>query len=158
MNKQIKKGFGFGLISGVITTLGMMVGLQAGTNSRLVVLGAILSIAVADAFSDSLGVHISEEAENQHNTKEVWQATIYTFISKFIFALTFLVPVLLLPLGWAIIASVVWGLLLIAVFSYFIGKNGAEKKPWPVMLEHLFIAIVVIFITHLVGDFISKLS
>lgn len=158
MNKQIKKGFGFGLISGVITTLGMMVGLQAGTNSRLVVLGAILSIAVADAFSDSLGVHVSEEAENQHNTKEVWQATIYTFISKFIFALTFLVPVLLLPLGWAIIASVVWGLLLIAVFSYFIGKNGAEKKPWPVMLEHLIIAIVVIFITHLVGDFISTLK
>jgi len=158
MNKQIKKGFSFGLISGVITTLGMMVGMHSGTHSRIVVLGAILSIAVADAFSDALGVHVSEESENQHNTKEIWEATGFTFVTKFICALTFVLPVLFLPLGWAIIVSVAWGLLLVAVFSYFVGKNGEQKKPWPVVLEHLIIAIIVIFITHLVGDFISKLG
>jgi VIT1/CCC1 family predicted Fe2+/Mn2+ transporter len=157
MDKQIKKGISFGLISGVITTLGMMIGLHSGTHSRIVVLGAILSIAVADAFSDALGVHVSEEAENQHTTKEIWQVTIFTFISKFIFALSFVLPVLFLPLSWAIIVSVIWGLLLIAIFSYYVGKNGDQKKPWPVVLEHLIIAIVVIFLTHLVGDFIGNL-
>lgn len=158
MDKQIKKGFSFGLISGVITTLGMMVGLDSGTHSRIVVLGAILSIAIADAFSDSLGVHVSEESENSHSKKEIWQATAFTFITKFTCALTFILPVIFLPLNWAVIVSVAWGLLLIAVFSYFVGKNEVQKKPWPVVLEHILIAIVVIFITHLVGDFISTLK
>ena len=35
MKASIKKGFGFGLTSGVITTLGMMVGLNASTGSKI---------------------------------------------------------------------------------------------------------------------------
>lgn len=157
MKISIKKGFSFGLISGVITTLGMIVGLNASTQSRIAVLGAIFTIAIADAFSDALGVHVSEESENIHSTKEIWESTIYTFISKFIFALTFAVPVLLFSLAWAIIISIAWGLFLIAVFSYYIGKNGDNKKAWPVVLEHLAIAILVIIITNSVGQLIDKL-
>jgi len=71
MKVSVKKGFSFGLTSGIITTLGLMVGLNAGTHSKIVVIGGILSIAIADAFSDALGMHISEEAENQHSNKEI---------------------------------------------------------------------------------------
>ena len=67
MNHSIKTGFSFGLTSGIITTLGLIVGLNSGTGSKLVVLGGILTIAIADAFSDALGIHISEESENKHN-------------------------------------------------------------------------------------------
>ena len=54
MNHSVKTGFSFGFTSAIITTLGLMVGLNAGTHSRLVVLGGILTIAIADAFSDAL--------------------------------------------------------------------------------------------------------
>ncbi|MDI6733408.1 MAG: hypothetical protein QME51_05200, partial [Planctomycetota bacterium] len=60
MNHSIKTGFSFGSTSGVITTLGLMVGLHSGTHSKFAVLGGIVTIAVADAFSDALGIHISE--------------------------------------------------------------------------------------------------
>ncbi len=60
------KGISFGLTSGIITTLGMIVGLHAGTHSRLAVIGGVLTIAIADAFSDALGIHISEESQNKH--------------------------------------------------------------------------------------------
>ena len=70
MKPAIKKGFSFGLASGVITTLGLMVGLYASTHSLLAVLGGILVIAVADALSDALGIHISEEAESKKSVKE----------------------------------------------------------------------------------------
>ena len=79
MNPAIKAGFSFGLTSGIITTLGLMVGLNAGTQSQVAVIGGIVTIAIADAFSDSLGVHVSQESENQHSTKEVWESTITTF-------------------------------------------------------------------------------
>ena len=54
MKQSLKTGFSFGLTSGVITTLGLMVGLNAGTHSRLAVIGGIVTIAVADALSDAL--------------------------------------------------------------------------------------------------------
>lgn len=38
-----------------------MIGLMAGTHSKLAVLGGILTIAIADAMSDALGIHISQE-------------------------------------------------------------------------------------------------
>ena len=151
----VKVGFSFGLTSGVITTLGLMVGLQAGTGSRLAVIGGIFTIAIADAFSDALGIHISEESENQHTPKQIWVATIVTFLSKFIFAATFVIPVLLLDLSTAIIVSIFWGLSMLSIFSYIMAKESGEK-PWKVIFEHLGIVSLVIVITHYLGHFIAS--
>jgi len=54
MRAPLRSGISFGLTSGVITTLGLMVGLQSGTQSRLAVVGGVLTIAIADALSDAL--------------------------------------------------------------------------------------------------------
>jgi len=131
-----------------------MVGLNSGTHSKIIVLGGILTIAIADAFSDSLGIHISEEAENHHNTKQIWTATIATFFSKLLFALLFVIPVLLLSLRTAIITSVIWGLLVLGLLSYKMAREQKEK-PWKVITEHITIAILVIGLTHLIGGWIS---
>lgn len=157
MKQSMGKGFSFGLTSGVITTLGLMVGLNSSTHSQMVVIGGILVIAIADALSDALGVHISEEFEDKHTTKEIWAATISTFMSKFVFALTFVVPVLMLPLSTAIIVSIAWGLSLISVFSFYMAKSQGVK-PSQVVAEHLVIAVLVIAITHGIGDFVGTLG
>lgn len=154
MKHSIKIGLGFGLASGVITTLGLMVGLYSGTYSKSVVLGGILTIAIADALSDALGIHISEESEGRHSIKEIWLSTISTFVSKFIFALTFVVPVLLLRLQSAVIISVCWGFLLLTVFSFKLAKE-QEKDPWKIIGEHILIAITVIIITYYIGHWIN---
>jgi hypothetical protein len=79
MKHSLKVGFSFDLTFATITTLGLIVGLCSGTHSKLVVIGGILTIAIADA----LGIHISEESENKHTTREVWESTISTFLTKF---------------------------------------------------------------------------
>lgn len=94
IKKSIRTGFGFGITSGVITTLGLMIGLHSGTQSKAAVLGGILTIAVADAFSDALGIHISEESKGTHTQKEIWTATFSTFFAKLIFAFSFIFPVI----------------------------------------------------------------
>lgn len=157
MQDSLRTGICFGLTSAVITTLGLMIGLHSGTGSKMVVLGGILTIAIADAFSDALGIHISEESENIHTTKEIWIATIATFMAKFIFALTFVIPVLLLPLSAAIITSAIWGICILATLSYFIAK-AQKEKPWKIIGEHVLIALVVITITHWVGHWVSSLG
>ena len=150
---SIKTGLSFGLTSAIITTLGLMVGLHSGTRSKLVVISGILIIAIADAFSDALGIHMSEESENKHSTKEIWESTVATFLSKFVFATSFIIPLLLFPLNTAIVISVLYGLVLLSLFSLYMAKEQGEK-PWKVIGEHLVIAVVVIVLTHYVGDWI----
>jgi VIT1/CCC1 family predicted Fe2+/Mn2+ transporter len=157
MKDSLRTGITFGLTSAVITTLGLMVGLHSGTHSKIVVLAGILTIAIADAFSDALGIHISKEAENTHTTKHIWAATISTFLTKFLFAMTFVVPVLLFSLSTAIVMSLIWGLSILTILSYVIAKSQNEP-PWKIVGEHLMIAIVVIGITHWVGDWLGKLA
>ncbi|MCK5593807.1 MAG: hypothetical protein KAI18_01045 [Candidatus Aenigmarchaeota archaeon] len=156
MSAPWKTGLCFGLTSGIITTLGLMVGLQSGTNSTLAVAGGVVTIAIADAFSDALGIHISKESENHHTQKEIWEATLSTFLSKFLFALTFLIPLLIFDLLTAIIVSVIYGLSLLAILSYIISIDRKETSG-KVITEHLLIAVVVIIITHFVGDWVSVL-
>jgi VIT1/CCC1 family predicted Fe2+/Mn2+ transporter len=154
MKHSIKTGFSFGVTSGIITTLGLMVGLHSSTHSRLVVIGGILTIAIADAFSDALGIHISEESENLHNARQIWTATVSTFLSKLIFASTFIIPVLLFKLSVAILASIIWGLLMLIILSYRIAWE-QRVNPWKVIAEHLLIVLAVILATHFLGDWIS---
>ena len=149
------KGISFGLTSGIITTLGMMVGLHAGTHSMLAVLGGILTIAIADAFSDALGIHISEESENVHTQKEIWESTAATFFAKLIFALTFVIPVILFELQMAIVVSIAWGMFVLGIISFWMART--QKTPaWHVIGEHWIITLLVIFITHNVGELIAK--
>jgi len=154
MKDSLRVGLSFGITSGIITTLGLMVGLHSGTRSRLAVIGGILIIAIADAFSDALGIHIAEEFENRHTTKQIWVATISTFFSKFAFSVTFVIPVLLLELSTAIMVSITWGFLMLAIISYRISKE-QNASPWKVIGEHLLIASIVIISTHYLGDWVA---
>jgi len=155
MRHSLKTGFSFGLTSGIITTIGLMVGLHSGTHSRLAVIGGILTIAIADAFSDALGIHVSEESESKHTSREIWESTFATFFSKLVFSLTFMVPILVFELSTAIMISVVWGLGLLSVFSFQMAR-GQGANPWKVVLEHLIIALVVVVATHYLGDWIKS--
>ena len=157
IKQSFKTGFSFGLTSGIITTLGLMVGLHSGTHSKIVVMGGVLFIAVADALSDALGIHISEESRKKGTQKEIWESTISTFLSKLVIALTFITPILILSLSTAVIISVLWGVFLIGIFSFYIAKQ-QEKRPYKVILEHLAITILVIIITHYIGDWVATFS
>jgi VIT1/CCC1 family predicted Fe2+/Mn2+ transporter len=156
MKTSLKTGLSFGLTSGVITTLGLMVGLHSGSHSRTVVIGGIVTIAIADAMSDALGIHVSEESKNNGSTKQIWEATLATFVAKFVIAMTFVVPVVTRPLDQAVAISVVWGLLLLAGLSFFVARAQAIP-PWKVIGEHLLIGLCVIILAHAVGDWIQGL-
>lgn len=156
MKLSLRTGLCFGLTSATITTLGLMVGLHSFTGSKLIIIGAILTIAIADAFSDALGIHISEEFKNTNTPKEIWEATIATFLTKFFFALTFIAPIALFDLSTSIVVSIGWGLFILSVLSYVIAREKREER-WKVIGEHVIIALIVIAITHSVSDLIAEI-
>jgi len=151
---SLRTGFSFGLTSGIITTLGLIVGLHAGTHSKIAVIGGILTIAIADTFSDALGIHISQESQDTHSVREVWEATLATFLSKLVFALSFIVPILVFEFSLAILISIIWGLSVLSIFSFIIARQ-QKRNPWKMTAEHLVIGLTVVLITHFAGDWIS---
>lgn len=149
-------GISFGVTSGIITTIGLLVGLSAGTDSRAAVLVGILTIAVADALSDALGIHISEESEAVHTSREIWVASASTFLSKLTMALTFVIPVLFLPLVGAVIVAVAWGAIaLIGLSVAMARRQGIDPKP--IVLEHLGVATLVVVAAQLLGLAVASL-
>lgn len=151
----VRTGLFFGATSGVITTIGLMTGLNSGTRSVAAVLGGILVIAIADALSDALGIHLAEESDPNTDHDHVWAATISTFFNKFLFAISFAVPVLLLPLDQAVIVSIIWGMLVVTVLSYFLAR-AQNASPVAIILEHLGIALLVVVLSHFIGAWVSR--
>ncbi len=156
MNLSVLSGISFGLASGVITTLGLMVGLHAGTHSLAAVAGGIVTIAIADALSDALGMHVAQESQNRFTAREVWLATGVTFATKFLVALTFLIPIFFFSLDTAVTVSVAWGLILLAVLSERLARRQGVA-PIGVIFEHVLVAVAVIATTHYVGHAVGAL-
>lgn len=154
MRESLKTGLNFGMTSGVITTLGLMIGLNAGTHSVPAVISGILTIAVSDSLSDAMGVHVSKEAEGGHSDRYLWLVMAATFVTKLVVASTFVIPVLLLELGPAMVAAVAWGAVLITVMSWRIARSQGSD-PREVILEHLFVGGVVVIATHYSGQWIG---
>lgn len=154
MRESVLTGVSFGLTSGVITTVGLIVGLHAGTHSRLAVIGGVVTIAIADALSDALGIHIAEESRDGRTHSHIWGATVATFLSKFLMSGTFLIPILFLGLGAAVLVCVIWGLLVVIGISDLLARSRGEGR-LKTIAEHLLISIAVIVVTHYVGVWVS---
>lgn len=151
-----KVGFSFGLTSGVITTLGIIVGLNSGTHSKAAVIGGILTLAIADSFSDALGIHFSEESEVKHNPKEIWQATFSTFLAKFFFTSIFVVPFIFFDLATAVITSLILGFSILTAMCYKMAKD-EDKKFLELAGSHLSLVFVVIFLVNYLGNLINRI-
>ena len=153
--KIIRNRLNFALASGTITILGIMVGLYSGTYMKSVVIGGIITVAIADAFSDALGFHVSREIDDPKLKTVIWLSTASSFFFKFFFILTFIIPAALFSLKTAIIVNIIWGFFVIGLVSWNLPLFPKTKKLY-IVIEHLFIASIVITLTFYAGKLISS--
>jgi len=153
-NKGARTGVFFGATSGVITTIGLIAGLNAGTRSLVAVLGGIFVVAVADAMSDAMGIHLAQESDPESTHEHIWAATFWTFFTKLFVALTFALPLLWFPLQLAVGIAVGWGLFVITLLSAYLAR--VQGTPiLHVVTEHVLIAIVVVAVSHYIGVWVA---
>jgi len=142
----------FGMTSGLITNMVLIIGMADWSGAKAVIIAGILVVGVADNISDSFGIHIYRESECL-SAAEVWLGTFTNFISRLLVSLSFVAIVAFLPMKAAAICSVLLGMLLLAGLSYSISRaKGA--KPFQAMVEHLSIAAGVILASHFLGGLI----
>lgn len=145
--------FGFGGTAAIVTSTGLILGLQAAESSRQAIIGALLIVAVADNLSDSLSVHIYQEAERLES-REAFISTIANFATRLLIAATFIVLVVALPgeaLPWVATA---WGLLLLS----WLTRHIARARGAPVgreIAKHVVIAGAVLLISRSLGTWIA---
>ena len=156
---QLRTAISFSLTAGVISALGMIVGLNSATSSRLAVIAAIVILAISDGLADAAGMHMAEETEIEegkakHTTKEVWMTTIVTFLSGSVIVLTFVIPILIFPLRTAVAFAIGWGMLLIILLNIYVARIKKESTI-KLITEHLLVALFVIIISNWLGNMIA---
>ncbi|MCX5782704.1 MAG: hypothetical protein NT145_08440 [Elusimicrobia bacterium] len=156
MKKHLKEltNFSFGSTSGIITNMSLIIGLGASNLSKTAIIGSLLVIAVADNISDSLGVHMYKESESS-GTKESVIATIGNFTARLIVSLSFVLIMLLFPIGKAEIITLVWGLLLLVGLSYLIARRNKDN-PFIETTKHVVVALIVIAASRYAGSLIKS--
>lgn len=154
ISDSLVAGFGFGTASGVITTLGMIVGLYSSSASRLAIVGGIFTVSVADALSDALGEHISEESKKHPLAKDVRNITISTFVSKLVIGLSFVIPFVLFPVFHAVLISIIYSALVLILLSLRIAKRTKQNR-YEVITEHLLVGFAVVIITFFLGRWVE---
>ena len=56
----------------------------------------------------------------------------------------------------ALLISIVWGIFLLTILSFYIAKTNQEK-PFKIIIEHITLVFAVIIVTWLIGHFVSIL-
>lgn len=144
----------FGSTAAIITNVSLIVGLGSAQTGKGPIIGGLLTIAIADNISDSLGIHMYKEAEG-HGTKLSLLATALNFVARLLVSLSFVAIVLGLPGPQAMAISVVWGLTLLTFISYLITRKRCQN-PVLEIIKHLVVAVVVIVLSRYAGRFVSE--
>ena len=144
--------FSFGATSGIMTNLGLIVGLDTLQHPKMSIIGAILVIALADNISDSMGIHLYKEHEAT-TSREIWFSTLTNFLARFAVSLTFILIVAVLPIKPAVLCALVWGLTLLALMSYTSAKERG-MNPCLAVIEYILISVIVVVCSKIAGHWI----
>jgi VIT1/CCC1 family predicted Fe2+/Mn2+ transporter len=142
-----------GSSAAIITNVSLIVGLGSAQAGKGPILGGLLTIALADNISDSLGIHLYKESEGCGERLSSL-ATILNFLSRLLISLSFVAIVLIFPISQSILVGIVWGLLLLALISYLITRSNHENSISEI-IKHVLVAVIVILLSRFVGYLIA---
>jgi vacuolar iron transporter family protein len=127
----------FGTYSGIITSLGLTLGMYGGNLNKKAYIIGLISIALSDSFSDAFGIYNATE----YSLTE----TLYTFLGKFIFPLLMILPFLLFNIRNAVIVNIIMGSIVIGIISSKQFRNINK------VIKSLILTWIVITIVYFAG-------
>jgi len=146
----------FGGTSAIVTSIGLIVGLTASGASRGSVIAALLIFALGDNLTDALSIHIYQESERLES-RRAFAATVGNFVTRVAICAGFLALVSVLPSGYAVGVSLLWGAVLLAGLSWLVARSRGANPPMEVR-KHLAVAFGVIALSRMVGSAILGMS
>lgn len=148
------KNYIFGSSAAIVTNTSLIVGLGSAQTGKAPLIGALLTIALADNISDSLGIHLYKETEGGGSQLSLL-ATVLNFTARLLVSLSFVAIVLVSSVGQSIVIGVAWGLVLITLINYLIARNNSRASIWEIS-QHVLVAIAVVVLSRYVGYLVAK--
>jgi len=142
-----------GSSAAVITSASLIVGLASARAGKGPILGGLLTFALADNISDSLGIRLYKESEGCGERRSRL-ATALNFLSRLLVSFSFAAIVLLLPAAQATIVGIAWAFVLLALISYSIARS-TRDEPVTVIIRHGLIAVIALGLSQCVGYLIA---
>ncbi len=139
----------FGGPAAIVSSMALIVGLDAATASRATVVTSLLIIGIGDNLTDSLSVHIYQESEKSSRRK-AFETTAANFITRAIVTFSFVLLFLYLPASVAIDVCVVWGFILLSCLSILLARVRGTSVVWGIV-EHSGLAMIVIALSKGIG-------
>jgi len=149
--------FVYGISSAVLTTLGIMIGLNSATASLTAVIGGIVAVAISDSLSDSMGIYTSKKSERGISDSTAFKSALNTFFGKLVFTLTFIIPFIFFPILTAIYVCVIWGLILLSFISIQIAFVQQESM-LKTIVKNIAFATIIIIISYFVGELVAFIT
>lgn len=144
----------FGGTAAIVTSVALIFGLDAATATKSTIVSGLLIVALADNLTDALSMHVYQESERRLEPHDAFLATWSNFLARLLLALTFVLLVVVFPIASAVVASAVWGLLLLVALTWAIARE--RKVSFAVELgKHCGAALAVIAASRGIGAFIT---
>ena len=160
-------GLAFGLVDGLITMLGVVIGVAQATGEPRQVIVFGLVAGVANAFGNSIGFYGSELAERgEHmlegrepsSMKEVRRSSLLSFFTSLGATFVLMAPFLAFShaLGSAMALAVVFGAVLLFSLGLIVGRLW-RSHPLRYGLIYLGLGVAGAGLSFFVGDFVKTL-
>ncbi|HVN55019.1 MAG TPA: hypothetical protein VMT46_11870 [Anaerolineaceae bacterium] len=147
------KNYIMGSSAAIITDTSLIVGMGSAQANKAALLSGLLTIALADNISDSLGIQLYKESEGCGERQSL-QVTMLNFLSRLLISLTFVAIVLIFPIPQAILIGIVWGFFLLISISYLVTRSNHESSISEIA-RHVLVAVTVILLSRGVGYLIA---
>lgn len=143
----------FGGTAAIVTSMSLILGLDAASSSQPAIVSSLLIVALADNLTDSLSVHAYQEAERLESRK-AFIATAANFVTRLLASLSFVVLVILTPRTSLTIAAGAWGFLLLTLLTYRLARaRGADVGKE--IAKHVAVAAAILVTSRLLGTWIA---
>jgi predicted membrane protein (TIGR00267 family) len=159
------QGVAFGTMDGLITIIGVVIGIASATQNSEVVIVSGLVAGLANAFGNSFGFYASELAEraehiqeNQHvsNMTETRRSTLLAFTHSLGSTIVIVAPFIIFGLGYAMLASLIVALALLFALGAVVGRF-SYASPWKFGLRYMLLGLVGAALSFMVGAIVGRI-
>ena len=158
------QGVAFGTVDGMITILGVVIGIATATQNSSAVIVAGLVAGLANAFGNSFGFYASELAEraehiqeNQrvNSTIETNRSTLLAFLHSVGSTIVIVAPFIFFGLRDAMGCSLIIGLVLLFALGAVVGRF-SHSSPWKFGIRYVLLGLAGTALSFIVGTVVGK--
>ena len=156
-SRGMRQGMSFGIVSSVMTVLGITIGVWASAGKRKTIIASIVGLCLSNSLADGLSIFIADRATG--NAKTALMSASVTAIVEFILPIMFLIPFLYMDVDKAVVLTSVIALGLVSATGLYVGELNDKSRKGQIEESGLYLGLtfVIMFVTFYGGNIVNKL-